>query len=138
MYRKTRDPKVMIRDLETSIRLRDIREWANIKDALSMGFWELFVLAGLFSFGIGVLTTLIYAIPPENEALYYFMLLWCVGFIVMVVLAIEFLIRKYRVMRRALELTFRRLEKLEKAAAAAAPGDARPAGKKETSPRGEQ
>ncbi len=114
MFRHTRDPKKIVRDLETSIRLRDIREWVHLKEALSMGFWEFFLLAGLFCFGIGVLTTLVYVIPPENPALYYFMLLWTAGFLIMSIVTFEFLIRKFRTIRRALELSIKRMERLER------------------------
>ncbi len=114
MFRQTRDPKQIVRDLETSIRLRDIREWVQLKDALAMGFWEFFLLAGLFSFGIGLVTTLFYIIPDENPALYYFMLLWSAGFLIMTIVSFEFLIRKFRTMRRALELSIRRMERLER------------------------
>lgn len=114
MARPPRDPGQLAREVDTTIRIRDIREWAELKDALAVRFVELAIIAGLFCFSLALVLTLVFVLPQENEPLYYFVLLWAAGYILTTVAAIEFLIRKFRAMRRIIELSCRRLDRIER------------------------
>lgn len=111
-----RDLDQLTREVDASIKVREIREWERLRHGLRAGWKETFLLAGLFAFSIGLAATVIFGLPQENKRLYYFMVLWILGFAVMLTLSIAFLIRKLRVMRRIMELSIRRMERLEKEA----------------------
>lgn len=100
------------------MKLREIREWEALREGLEVRFTEFSVLAGVFCFSLALILTLIFALPQENEAAYYTVLLWSVGYILATVVTLEFLIRKFRILRRITELNNRRIERLEKQLAA--------------------
>lgn len=112
--RPPRDPGQLARDIDLTIELRQIREWGALKEGLAPRFGELFLLAGHFCFSLGLILTLIFALPQENEVVYNIWLLWSVGYILMTIVILEFLLRKFRIVRRVIELNLRRIERLEK------------------------
>lgn len=114
MARAPRDPAQIAREIDATIGVRNIREWANLKDALAVRFGEMCLLAALFVFALGLILTLIFALPQEDEGIYNIWLLWTCGYITITVFAIEFLLRKFRTIRRIIELNLRRAEKMEK------------------------
>lgn len=114
MARAPRDPGQIVREIDATIGVRNIREWANLKDALAVRFGEMCLLAALFVFALGLILTLIFALPQEDEGIYNIWLLWTCGYIIITVFAIEFLLRKFRTIRRIIELNLRRAEKMEK------------------------
>ena len=118
MARPPRDPKLLVRDIDTAVKLREIREWEALREGLEVRFTEFSVLAGVFCFSLALILTLIFALPQENEAAYYTVLLWSVGYILATVVTMEFLIRKFRILRRITELNNRRIERMEKQLAA--------------------
>lgn len=93
--------------------MREIREWSKLREALQPQFGEMFLLAGLFAFSLGLMLTLIFALPQEKDVEYYIWLFWTCGFIMMLIVAVEFLIRKFRIMRRVIELHLKQLEGLD-------------------------
>lgn len=111
----SRNPDTISREIDATIKVRQIREWGNLRAMLAVGYGEMFLFAGLFAFGIGLIVTVIFALPQENPKLYNFMVLWTVGFIGMLIITLEFLIRKFRAVRRALEIQMDRIERLEAA-----------------------
>lgn len=114
MARPPRDPRILARDVDLAIKMREIREWSRLREDLAPRFGELFLLAGLFSFALGLILTLVFALPQEKEAVYFIWLLWGCGFILMLLVVMEFLIRKFRVLRRVVEIQARRIDSLEK------------------------
>jgi uncharacterized membrane protein YbhN (UPF0104 family) len=118
MARAPRDPQRLLREIDTAVKLREIREWEALREGLEVRFTEFSVLAGVFCFSLALILTLIFALPQENEAAYYTVLLWSVGYILATVVTLEFLIRKFRILRRITELNNRRIERLEKQLAA--------------------
>ena len=118
MARPPRDPQRLLREIDTAVKLREIREWEALREGLEVRFTEFSVLAGVFCFSLALILTLIFALPQENEAAYYTVLLWSVGYILATVVTLEFLIRKFRILRRITELNNRRIERLEKQLAA--------------------
>ena len=114
MARAPRDPQRLLREIDTAVKLREIREWEALREGLEVRFTEFSVLAGVFCFSLALILTLIFALPQENEAAYYTVLLWSVGYILATVVTLEFLIRKFRILRRITELNNRRIERLEK------------------------
>ena len=110
----TRDPDELVREIDARILLGERREWQRIRQELAFHWLEFLLLAGLFAFSIGLVVTLIYGLPAENEPLYFFMVLWSVGWVIVALVAFEFLIRRYRALRRSVELIDRRFERIER------------------------
>lgn len=109
-----RDPEELVREVDARLIAREKREWQGLRANLSFHWMEIFLLAAPFAFSIGLVVTIIYGLPAGNEPLYFFMVLWSVGWIIAVLVVLEFLLRRYRVMRRAIELVDRRLGRMEK------------------------
>ena len=109
-----KDPDELIKLIDANLAIRDDKEKVRLKSELSWKWYEFFLLAGLFCFGIGTAATVIKGLPQENELLYRFMLLWLLGMLVMVVLTFEFLIRRYRIMRNAMLHVLTRNEAMSK------------------------
>jgi hypothetical protein len=108
-----REPVELIRQVDAQLLARERSEWATLRQGLAFHWYELFLLAGLFAFSIGLVVTIIFGLPADNEPLYFFMVLWSVGWVGMAIVCFEFLLRRYRLLRRAFELVDRRLERLE-------------------------
>lgn len=110
----SRNPEELMREVDARLLARERREWQGLRAELSFHWIEIFLLAAPFAFSIGLVITIIYGIPADNEPLYFFMVLWSVGWIIAVLVVLEFLLRRYRVVRRSIELMDRRMERLEK------------------------
>lgn len=114
MAKLPRTPEELAREVDATLRAREEKEWARLRAELAGRWYEFFLLAGVFAFSIGVVATIILAIPSDNVALYRFMVFWLLGFVLMIVLTVEFLIRRYRTVRRVAMLLLARLKKMEK------------------------
>lgn len=109
------DPKEIAQQIDANLAARDALELQKIRAGLGSRVFEFFLLAGLFAFSIGVAVTIIFAIPQDNEALYYFICMFLLALLGWVLMALEYLIRRHRVLRRLEEMHLRRLERLERA-----------------------
>ncbi len=109
-----KDPDKIAKEIDLSIRLSEIREESKLKETLVPRFYDLTLLATLFTFGLGLALTMVFALPQEEDHIYYIWLLWGGGFLIITLICFEYLIRKFRVVRRVLEITLRRLEKLDR------------------------
>lgn len=107
------DPKRLLREVNAAIRLRDIEEWHRLRDAVAFQWWESALLALLFISGVGILVTIAKLIPDQPRLLYYFILGWSVLWILTLIACVEFLILKFRALRRMHEITERHLRKLD-------------------------
>lgn len=109
----SRDPRKIARDIDAQMAADEVAEWLKVGRTLRFRWFEVLLLSGLFAFGIGVGATIVYAVPVWNELLYRFMVFWLLGFLVVVIFCFEFLIRRFRALRRFYELNLRRVERLE-------------------------
>ena len=114
MSRPPRDPKEIVRELDATMKARDLREWAKLRGAVAPTVGEMSYLAALFAFVLGLILTLIFVLPQENEGVYLLWVLWGGGTAITAFLTLEFLVRKFRIVRRMVELQARRVERLEK------------------------
>lgn len=107
------DPKRLLREVNAAIRLRDIEEWHRLRDAVAFQWWESILLALLFISGVGIIVTIAKLIPDQPRLLYYFILGWSVLWILTLIACVEFLILKFRALRRMHEITERHLHKID-------------------------
>ncbi len=107
-----RDPKRLLREVGASIRIRDIEEWGRLREAVEIKWWESALVALLFISGVGILVTISQLIPAKNPLLYKFILAWSVLWILTLITCIEFLVIKFRALRRMSEISDRLMKSL--------------------------
>ncbi len=103
--------------IDLAAKLRDIKEYADLEEALYWNWWEVFLLSGLFAFSLGLVSSFgifVNKVEMEPPLVTWFLFFWTFGFVMMSVLILEFLTRKYRALRRLSQRTNKRLEKIEK------------------------
>ena len=114
MSTPSRDPKEITEQIDASIKARDEKELAELRRAIRPSLGELVLLPILFAFSLGVVFVIIYTMPSEHEGIYQLNLLWSLGFVLSVVMCLDFLIRRLRVLRRLAECQQRELDRLRK------------------------
>lgn len=100
-------------EMDARMKVRDIREWENLKRRVELKWWESGLLALLFISAVGALVTVAKLVTVENRLLYGFIIAWCGLFILTLVACVEFLITKFRALRRMHELTSRQLDDIQ-------------------------
>ena len=109
----SRDPHQLLREVDASIRVKDIQEWQDLRDILMIKWWEPILLILLFISGIGIIVTLFKLVPNSNVLLHRFIVGWCALWILTLVSCIEFLLHKFRALRRMREISDRALHQLQ-------------------------
>ena len=110
----SREPNELADQVDASIRTRDEKELAELREAIRPSLSELVLLPVLFAFSLGVVFVIIFGLPRAHEGLYQLNLLWSLGFVFSVVMCLDFLIRRLRVLRRLAESQQRELDRLRK------------------------
>lgn len=110
-----RDPERLLREVDASIRIREIEEWQRLKENVSIQWWESALVALLFISGIGIIVTIAKLIPDVPAILYYFILAWSILWILTLISCVEFLLLKFRALRRMHEIIDLRLRRIEQA-----------------------
>ncbi|MBX3729496.1 MAG: hypothetical protein KF858_09960 [Candidatus Sumerlaeia bacterium] len=105
-------PRTLLAEMDARIKVRDIREWERLKRQVEIKWWESGLVALLFVSGVTVLVTVAKLAPGHNEVLYAFVLGWCGLFVLTLIGCIEFLVLKFRALRRMHEETARHYEEL--------------------------
>jgi hypothetical protein len=109
-----RGDEQIIQEVEASIRLRDIKEWNDLQESLAPTFTEYGIRAVLFTLSLGLILTLIFVLPQENETAYYLWLFWGCGTLLAFLFTLDYMLRKFRVMRRVIEIQNQCLEVYDK------------------------
>jgi len=108
-----RDPKKLLVEMDARIKVRDIREWDRLRRQVEVKWWESGLVALLFVSGVGIMFTIGKIIPSDNELLYGFILTWAGLFVLTLIACIEFLLMKFRALRRMQEVSTRHIEEME-------------------------
>ncbi|MDK2972468.1 MAG: hypothetical protein PWP23_2223 [Candidatus Sumerlaeota bacterium] len=109
------NPKSLLAEMNARIKVRDIREWDRLRRQVEVKWWESGLVALLFVSGAGLLVTVAKLAPRHNDLLYWFIIGWCGLFILTMVACIEFLILKFRALRRMHEATAKHDEEFQAA-----------------------
>ncbi len=111
-----------IKDLETEldavVKMRDIEELYDLKDRVSIKWWETGMVLLLFGSGFGFILTASRLIPLVEPFLYWFSLFWVGAIVLTLIACIEFLIAKFRALRRLYETQTRIITRHENELAA--------------------
>lgn len=97
-----RGDEQIIQEVEASIRLRDIKEWNDLQESLAPTITEYGIRAVLFTLSLGLILTLIFVLPQENETAYYLWLFWGCGTLLAFLFTLDYMLRKFRVVRRVI------------------------------------
>jgi len=107
-----------LKDLETEvtavIKIKDIKELYRLKDQISIKWWETGLVLLLFGSGFGFMLTISKLIPVSHPFVYWFSLFWIAAILLTLIGCIEFLIGKFRALRRLYEIHTRIMESLQK------------------------
>ena len=107
------DPKKLLAEIDARMKVRDVREWEKLKRKVEVQWWESALLALLFISGCTMVITVGAVMEDMNPILRGFIVAWSALFIVTLIACIEFLIMKFRALRRMHEETIRHIEKLD-------------------------
>ncbi len=105
-----RNPRKLLAEMDARIKVRDIREWDRLKRQVEVKWWESGLLALLFVSGAAMMVTIAKTVPDDSALLRNFIVAWCGLFVLTLLACIEFLIVKFRALRRMHESTTRTLD----------------------------
>jgi len=108
------DPKNLEAEVSAVIKIKDIEELYELKERVSIKWWETVLILLLFASGFGFILTVSKLIPISQPFVYWFSLFWGVAIILTLIACIEFLIGKFRALRRLYEIHTHLLEGMQK------------------------
>jgi uncharacterized membrane protein YcjF (UPF0283 family) len=108
------DPKNLEAEVSAVIKIKDIEELYELKERVSIKWWETVLILLLFASGFGFILTVSKLIPISQPFVYWFSLFWIVAIILTLIACIEFLIAKFRALRRLYEIHTHILEGMQK------------------------
>lgn len=100
----------LIKEVDATNRIKDIREIYNLKDTISVKWWETLLVLILFVSGLGFIVSisrLDYLFPPEKSIILKFILFWFMLLVLSLIVTIEFLLNKFRALRKLYEIQTR-------------------------------
>ena len=113
-FRLPNDPQRLLREVDAAIKIKDIKNVIQYRDRVQLKWWESAIIILLFMSGLGFVLTIYKLIPAGNPALFWFVFLWFVVFVVTLVATIEFLLAKINALRQLYEINARILARIEK------------------------
>ncbi len=108
-----RDAKSLEAEVSAVIKVKDIKELYRLKEQVAVKWWETGLIFLLFVSGFGFILTVSKLIPVSEPYLYWFILFWIVAVVLTLIACIEFLISKFRALRRLYEIHTRVLQAME-------------------------
>lgn len=94
------DPKKLEAEVTAVIKIKDIEELYELRERVSVKWWETGLILLLFASGFGFILTVSKLIPISHPLVYWFSLFWVIAIILTLIGCIEFLIAKFRALRR--------------------------------------
>jgi len=107
------DPKKLLIEIDARMKVRDIREWERLKQRVTVQWWESGLMALLFISGCVMVITVANVMDEYNFVLRAFIVGWSTLFILTLIGCIEFLVNKFRALRKMHEETVRHIEKVD-------------------------
>jgi hypothetical protein len=108
------DADKLLREVSAITKIRDIKEYYQLKDRLEVKWWESAILFVLFAGGLGFVFTLLYLVPTRNTHIFFRLLaFWATLLILALIATLEFLISKIRALRRLHEIHTHLIEQLQ-------------------------
>ncbi|MBN1899985.1 hypothetical protein JW926_01515 [Candidatus Sumerlaeota bacterium] len=98
------DPKKLEAEVTAVVKIKDIEELYALKEQVSVKWWETGLILILFASGFGFILTVSKLISISHPLVYWFSLFWVIAIILTLIGCIEFLIAKFRALRRLYEV----------------------------------
>ena len=108
------DPKNLEAEVSAVVKIKDIEELYRLRDKVSVKWWETGLIVLLFVSGFGFILTVSKLIPMSQPVVYWFIFFWVGAIILTMIGCIEFLIGKFRALRRLYEIHTRILQAMQK------------------------
>lgn len=108
-----RDPERLGAEVSAVVKIKDIEKMYELKERVAVKWWESGMVALLFAAGFGFILTASRLIPPIEPFYYWFSLFWVGAIVLSLIFCIEFLIAKFRALRRLYEIQTRILTDMQ-------------------------
>lgn len=105
----------LLKEVSARIKIKDIKELYQLRDQVVFKWWETLILLLLFGAGLGFIVTAFFLVPEKNTDIFFnFLTFWVVLLTLTLIATIEFLILKFRALRRLHTLHSRWIEETQK------------------------
>ena len=109
-FRPSREPKMLLREVDAAIRAKDVKRLYEFRDKLERHWWEPGITALMFISGLGFIITIYKLIPNSNALLFGFTFFWFAFFVLTLFATIEVLQTKINALRMLYEILAREIE----------------------------
>jgi hypothetical protein len=113
-FRPSRDAGTLIKEVDATIRIKDIQRVHRYRERLESKWWESGVIVMLFISGSGFIITIYKLIPANHSMLFYFIFFWFLLFILTLIATLELVLVKIAALRVLYDLNSRLIQDLEK------------------------
>ena len=103
----------VVREVLAKIKIKDIKEYYNLKDKISIKWWESVVSLLLFISMLGFMVTAIYIILQETSETKY-MLTWLIALNITIIWGVEFLIYKIYAISKLFQIQMKLITDIQK------------------------
>ena len=113
----TRDPKMLLREVSARIKIKDIKRLYALRDKVAVKWYESGLVGLLFVAALSFLAVVIHLLPsetPRDILIRNFVIGSSVALVLIVAAVLEFLLGKFRAIRRLYEIQAQLLESLDK------------------------
>lgn len=121
-FRPARDPKMLIKEVDAAIRVKDIQKIHRYRERVERQWWESGIMLMLFISGLGFTITIYKLIPSEDPRLFWFVFFWFALFVITLIATIELLLTKISALRSLYEINSRLIDELERRSPPDPPG----------------
>ncbi|MCX7765745.1 MAG: hypothetical protein N2246_03450 [Candidatus Sumerlaeia bacterium] len=109
-----RDPESISREVQATLKIKDIQNYYRLKERLATKWWEFLVMTLLFVAGLGFIVTTLYLLPPKNLQIYFrFLMFWAVMLVLALIGTLEILITKIRTLHQLMNYQQRLITDLQ-------------------------
>jgi hypothetical protein len=104
-----RDKDSLLREVDASIRIKDIRTLDRLRDTARVRWWESGLILLLFASGLGFLTSVVFLMTTQSDKARLWLekstLFWFLPLVFSIILTLEIILTKIAAMRRLNEFS---------------------------------
>lgn len=113
-FRPARDPKMLLKEVDAAIRVKDIQKVHRYRERVERQWWESGIVVMLFISALGFIITIYKLIPTGDGRLFWFVFFWFALFVLTLIATLEIVLSKIAALRALYEINSRLLEDLER------------------------
>ncbi|MGI8908676.1 MAG: hypothetical protein ACR2IE_19565 [Candidatus Sumerlaeaceae bacterium] len=113
-FRPARDPKMLLKEVDAAIRVKDIQKIHRYRERIERQWWESGIVIMLFISGLGFIITIYKLIPISDPRVFWFVFLWFSLFVLTLIATLEIVLSKISALRALYEINSKLIEELER------------------------